>query len=136
MTAFGFPPSQLPAVLRQLSALGEVDKHGSFGAPVGANWVYVRFSTPAAAQRALMLDGRAVSRGVMIGVRAVDEADARRLDVAALEGGVATLRRDAAGTAKAADGAWTSACATSAPVVIPLSARTGWSKFVEYALGW
>lgn len=136
MIAFGFPSSQLPAVLRQLSAVGEVDRHGSFGAPAGANWVYVRFSTPAAAQRALMLDGKAVARGVMVGVRAVDEADARRLDGAAAQGAGAGDEAKAAGRDGGDAAAWAATAATAAPTVIPLAARSGWSKFVEYALGW
>lgn len=65
ITVFGFPPSAASMVLAHLSHCGTIlDKQY----PTQGNWAHVRFSTRVEKARAISLNGRQLTPGIMVGV--------------------------------------------------------------------
>ncbi|KAJ0179681.1 hypothetical protein K1T71_004272 [Dendrolimus kikuchii] len=122
VTVFGFPPNAANTVLARFSNCGAIlDKQY----PTQGNWAHIRYATRAEKERAMVLSGRQVLPGIMVGV--VECKEPPRISVASP--GIASPERQVAGVR--------SLCPTPIPSApVPQRSSGLISKALDYVLGW
>lgn len=133
VTVFGFATEDTNSVLRALESCGDVIR---WVPPAGrANWAHALFKTAHEAQDALTKNGVEVRRGLMVGVRPLEQN--QRVEV---EGGGAGIAMASAGAARRGAADATAArpyyMGSSAKHALPQPDHSFWGKVQEHLLGW
>lgn len=134
VTVFGFSQDDVPLILREFGKCGDIKQFGTFGEGSAVNWIHLNFANKHAAQRALLRNGDQLSHSVMVGVSPLGGIHRQAVERYLANG-------SAAGTyampfpKPPAMRPYMIEAKSSQATVVPLPARTTWSKISEFVFG-